>query len=102
MGNIFVVVFSTTTGPVAQCLGYYFRSGSLSVSPFRFLAESYWLSPYKIYFSFYEYIISYFLIKVKFFKWRQIEVSIPIRLITVPSVFKTRPKAASVNLAYEM
>ena len=33
-------------------------------------------------------------------KWRQTEVSIPIRLITVPSVFKTRPKAASVNLAY--
>ena len=67
MGNIFVAVFSTTTGPVAQCLGYYFRSGSLSVSPFRFLAESYWLSPYKFYFLFYEYIISYFLIKVKFF-----------------------------------
>lgn len=53
MGNIFVAVFSTTTGPVAQCLGYYFRSGSLSVSPFRFLAESYWLSPYKIYFLIY-------------------------------------------------
>ena len=56
MGNIFVETFSVPTGPVAQCLGYYFRSGSLSVSPFRFLAESYWLSPNKFYFLFLMYL----------------------------------------------
>ena len=39
-------LFSDSAGRVSQCIGYYFRSGVLSVYSFRLLAESYRLCPY--------------------------------------------------------
>lgn len=60
-------VFSTATGPGAQCLRCHFRGGSLSVSPFRSLAGIYGSGPYNCFLIFFFFILCIYY-NIKFIK----------------------------------
>lgn len=117
---LFLPLSSVTLKDIRRCVYYLFRLTSLEclqtlviyggdsrTRTYNLSVNSrsrYRLRHIPINFIFYFILCIYFTkksVKSQVFNyWRRSEVSIPIRLITVPIVFKTSPRAASVTSAY--